>query len=188
MVMALTWAQSTCLTDEVYPFGHIRTQCGKKGAMVWGQEAPEQLTPGYNLVTHTPPHPTSPPRCLPPSTPKSLGPRSAPPQQHFSQAPPSRKREAPRRLAKRAGEGARSVLRYPSPQDRRTRQARALTFREQEEPHVTYPALPSLPRKLTYVVRSLVRMAPDHSLLYTLDPPHHLSPQNPGLLPGCRMN
>lgn len=52
--MALTWAQSTCLTDEVYPFGHIRTQCGKKGAMVWGQEAPEQLTPGYNLVTHTP--------------------------------------------------------------------------------------------------------------------------------------
>lgn len=39
----------------------------------------------------------------------------------------------------------RSSLRKPSPQDRRTRQARALTaFRGQgEEPHVTYPALPS---------------------------------------------
>lgn len=24
-------AQSTCLTDEVYPSGHIRTQCGKRG-------------------------------------------------------------------------------------------------------------------------------------------------------------
>lgn len=119
-----------------------------RGAKVWSQWAPEQLTPGYNLVTHPPP-PT--PCYLPPSTPKSLGPRSAPSQQHFNQAPPSRKRAAPRRLAKRAGEGARSALRYPSLQDRSTRPAR--TLREQEEPHVTYPALPSLPHKLVYVVR-----------------------------------
>lgn len=99
-------AQSTCSTDEVHPFGHTTSQCRKKGATVWGQKAPEQLTPRFSqpcpqhtLVSLTP-------CCLPSSTPKSLWPRPAPPQQHFSQAPPSGKREAPRRLANGVGERA----------------------------------------------------------------------------------
>lgn len=89
---------------------------------MWGQEAPEQLIPmfsqpcpqhtlteglsvsGYDLVTHTSP---SLPCGLASSIPKSLGPRPAPAQQHF------RKREGPRRLAKRAGEGAPASQKCP---------------------------------------------------------------------------
>lgn len=144
--------QSTCSTDEVYPFGHTRSQCGKKGATVWGQEAPEQLTPrfsqpcpqhtfaegfsvsGYDMVTHFPPpqltacpqahqshlgldlpHPNNTlARHLPQGRGRSLGgwPRG-----------PEKEHELPR-----------SALRYPNPQDRRTRQARALTtFRDKEK-------------------------------------------------------
>lgn len=79
------------------PIWAYQTQCGKKGATVWGQEAPEQLTPmfsqpcpqhtlaeglsvsGYDLVTQI-----------------------------------SGKREAPRRLAKRAGERSRGFPEVPS--------------------------------------------------------------------------
>lgn len=162
--MALTWAQSTCLTDEVYPFGHIRTQCGKKGAMVWGQEAPEQLTPGYNLVTHTPHTPTSPPRCLPPSTPKSLGPRSAPPQQHFSQAPPSRKREAPRRLAPRGlGKEPEVSSGIPVPRTEEPDKPGPSRSGNKKTPSTSQSTPQThLCSQVQHV--SLVRMAPDHSL------------------------
>lgn len=160
-------AQSTCSTDEVYPFGYIRTQCGKKGATVWGQEAPEQLTPmfsqpcpqhtlaeglsvsGYDLVTHFPSFPQPLAACLLAHQ-NHLGLDLPHPNNTLARRlPPGRGRPLggwPRGPGKEH-KLLRSTLRYPSPRDRRTRQAGALTtFREQgEESHVTYPSLPVIP-------------------------------------------
>lgn len=200
-------AQSTCSTDEVYPFGYIRTQCGKKGATVWGQEAPEQLTPmfsqpcpqhtlaeglsvsGYDLVTHFPSFPQPLAACLLAHQ-NHLGLDLPHPNNTLARRlPPGRGRPLggwPRGPGKEH-KLLRSTLRYPSPRDRRTRQARALTtFREQgEESHVTYPSLPVIPtNECTYAVSFSTchwsELPRPLSLLYTLDPAHHPSPKAQG--------